>query len=369
MGSIQKRDKARWRARYRGPDGRERSRTFPRKTEAEKFLAGIETALARGEWLDPARGSMKVDEWARAWMPTLTDLRPTTRQRLAGIVELHVLPEFGHRKLSSLSNAEIREWAGRMTKTGKGATTVRKSVFALRRMLDAAIADRRLTFNAAQNVPLPAEKSTEQRFLSQAEVEALAEAIDPKYRAMVLLGAFGGLRWGEMAGLRRDRVDVLRSKITISETAVEVAGHVTFGEPKTPKSRRTVPIARTVMRELEQHLANNVGPEADALVFTAPQGGPMYRGTFARSVWKPATKSADLAGLRIHDLRHSFVAIMTAAGANPKEVSTWAGHSSVAFTLDRYGHLYDDHSDDVADRIDAMLASSRSASGNVRSLR
>jgi hypothetical protein len=56
-----------------------------------------------------------------------------------------------------------------------------------------------------------------------------------------------------------------------------------------------------------------------------------------------------LDGLRIHDLRHTYVSLMIAAGANPKEVSTWAGHSSVSFTLDRYGHLYDEHGDDVAD--------------------
>ena len=85
----------------------------------------------------------------------------------------------------------------------------------------------------------------------------------------------------------------------------------------------------------------------------------------------PATRAADLEGLRFHDLRHTYVSLLIRAGANPKEVSTWAGHSSVAFTLDRYGHLYDDADDTVSDRLDALLhrGSPRGApSGHVMTL-
>jgi integrase len=97
-------------------------------------------------------------------------------------------------------------------------------------------------------------------------------------------------------------------------------------------------------------------------------GNPLYRGTFWPSVWKPAVKKAGLEGLRVHDLRHTYVSLMIAAGANPKEVSTWAGHSSVSFTLDRYGHLYDEHGDDVADRLDALLSQAR-PSAEIRALK
>jgi integrase len=86
------------------------------------------------------------------------------------------------------------------------------------------------------------------------------------------------------------------------------------------------------------------------------------------SIWKPAAKKAGLDGLRIHDLRHTYMSLMIAAGANPKEVSTWAGHSSVSFTLDRYGHLYDEHGDDVADRLDTMLSQAR-PSAKIRTLK
>ncbi len=367
-GSVQRRGPGKWRARYRGPDHRERSRTFTRKSDAERFLAGIETSVARGEWLDPSRSTVRVGEWAEQWLTTRTDLRETSRARLVSIVRLHVVREFGDRRLSTIGNAEVRAWVGRMSANGMSAASVRKAVFALRSMLDAAVADRRLSVNPAQSVPLPVEQQTEQRFLSREQALTLADTIAPEYRALVLLGAFGGLRWGELAGLRRSRVDVLRSRVTVAETATQVGGTISFGEPKTVKSRRVVPIARSIMREVEQHLAEHVGPEPDALVFTAARGGPMFRMTFWRHVWAPALRRAELEGLRIHDLRHTFVAIMTAAGANPKEVSVWAGHSSVAFTLDRYGHLYDDHSDDVADRIDALLLTRRTPRAEVRSI-
>jgi integrase len=255
-----------------------------------------------------------------------------------------------------------------MTADGMSAAAVRKSVFALRSMLDAAVADQRLVVNPAANVPLPAEDAAEQRYLDQEQVLILADLIGSRYRALVLLGAFGGLRWGEMAGLRRSRVDVLRSRITVCETATDVGGKITFGLPKTKTSKRTIPLARSIMAEIEQHLGEYVAPGADALVFTSTSGGPLYRGTFWPSVWKPAVKKAGLDGLRVHDLRHSYVSLMVAAGVNPKEVSTWAGHSSVAFTLDRYGHLYEEHGDDAADRIDALLSQPR-PSADVRTLK
>jgi integrase len=197
-----------------------------------------------------------------------------------------------------------------------------------------------LVLNPAENVPLPAERMKPPRFLSQSEVDRLAAQMPEPYGAMVLVGAYAGLRWGEAAGLP---VDVLRSRIRVTSTAIEVRGHVTLGhEPKTRQSRRTVPVARWVMRQVEDHLARYVDPDPDALVFTAPRGGPLARPLFGRRVWHPAAKRAGLPGITFHGLRHSFVAILVAAGCNVREVSEWAGHNNVAFTLTRYGGLFED---------------------------
>jgi integrase len=109
------------------------------------------------------------------------------------------------------------------------------------------------------------------------------------------------------------------------------------------------------MRRREEHLAEYVGPESDALVFTASKGGPLFRSAFARHVWHPAVARAGLDGFTFHGLRHSFVAILVVAGCNVREVSEWAGHNSVAFTLTRYGGLFEDGSAEAVDRLEALL--------------
>lgn len=95
---------------------------------------------------------------------------------------------------------------------------------------------------------------------------------------------------------------------------------------------------------------------SDSLVFTASRGGPLFRSTFAWDVWRPAVTRAGLSGLTFHGLRHSFVAILVAAGCNVREVSEWAGHNSVAFTLTRYGGLFEAGPAEAVERLDALLS-------------
>jgi integrase len=133
----------------------------------------------------------------------------------------------------------------------------------------------------------------------------------------------------------------------------EVAGKLQIGPPKTRASRRTVGLPRAVVDALAEHLAPG-GQPAD-FVFTGPQGGPLRVAGFRYRMWRPATKQAGLEGLRIHDLRHTAVALWIAAGASPKEVAVRAGHSSVSFTLDRYGHLYPESDASLRDRLDTFF--------------
>jgi integrase len=209
-----------------------------------------------------------------------------------------------------------------------------------------------LAQSPCRRVPLPKVEREEMRFLTSAEVVTLAEAIQPRYRALVLVGAYGGLRIGELAGLRRGRVDLLRGTVQVAEIVVEVRGVLHIGPPKTRASRRTVGLPRFVVEELAAHVAEPGDPES--FVFTAPQGGPLRVTGFRARVWRPATRAAGLDGLRIHDLRHTAVALWIAAGANPKEVAARAGHASVSFTLDRYGHLYPEADTALRDRLDAL---------------
>ena len=360
----------RYKVRYRDHAGKAHSETKRRLVDAERRKAEIELDLSQGSWHDPRRGEVRLSAWAQEWVQTRHDLRLTTRARLEISLSSQVLPRFGSTPLVKITNAAVRTWVADMLAEGLSPATARKAVFALRQCLSAAMADNRLVMNPAVDVPLPSERLKPPRFLSQTEVDRLAAAMPDRYRALVLAGAYAGLRWGEAAGLTRRDVDVLRSRIRVRTTAVEVRGHVTLGqEPKTRRSKRSVPVARSVMRQLEEHLAAHVDPAPDALVFTAPRGGPLARSLFARRVWQSAVKRAGLSGVTFHGLRHSFVAILVAAGCNVREVSEWAGHNNVAFTLTRYGGLFEDGSDEAVDRLDALLGERSEGPGNVFQLR
>jgi integrase len=206
-----------------------------------------------------------------------------------------------------------------------------------------------------RRIPLPKVEQDEKRFLTPAEIARLASIIQPRFRALILVSAYGGLRIGELAGLRRGRVDTTRATVTVLEIATDVSGRLVFGPPKTRAARRTVSLPAPVADELEQHLASYAEPDPDALVFTATRGSALRATNFRRRIWSSAVGTAELDGLRIHDLRHTAVALWIAAGASPKEVARRAGHTSVKTVLDVYGHLYDEADVTLRERLEAMF--------------
>jgi integrase len=355
MGHVGKRirnGKVIYRVRYRAPDGRERSKNFRRKADAEKYLATIENAKLVGTWTDPAHGKVTLSAWLEAWWATAADLRPSTRARDRSYFDSLILPRFGTTPLAAIRQRDVQAWVADLSARGFAPATVVKAYQLLGRTMTAAVNADMLARSPCRAVRLPRVEREEMRFLTPAEVARLADVIDPRYRALVLVGAYGGLRMGELAGLRRRRVDLLRGALDVAEIVVEVRGRLYTGPPKTRAGRRTVGLPRVVMEELAEHL----GPvgDADAYVFTAGQGGVLRASNFRTKVWLPAVRAAGLAPLRPHDLRHTAVALWIAAGANPKEVTVRAGHTSVAFTLDRYGHLFEGHDAELRDRLDAM---------------
>jgi integrase len=245
-----------------------------RLVDAARRKAEIEVALAGGTWRDPRRGDMRLHGWVEQWLPTRHDLRATTWARLETTMQKQVLPRFGDAPLRAITNSGVRQWVTDLLASGLSAATTRKAVFALRQCLNAAMADNRLQFNPANAIPLPTERQKPARYLSQLEIERLVEETPRQYRALVLVGAYAGLRWGEAAGLRRRDIDPLRSRVHVIHTAVEVEGRATLdNEPKTARSKRSVLVARSIMRRLEAHLLEFVDGSADALVFTAPEAG------------------------------------------------------------------------------------------------
>jgi integrase len=360
MATIEKRmrnGRTTYRVRYRDPAGSQRSKVFARKADAQRFLNETETAKARGTWTDPALGRVLFRDWLGEWWATTTNLRGSTRERDESLLRRLALPRFGDAALAAISQRDVRAWVAELSARGLAPATVQKAYQLLGKVMGAAVDAGMLAQSPCRRVPLPKVEREEMRFLTPAQVAVLAEVIQPRYRALVLVGAYGGLRIGELAGLRRGRVDLLRGTVQVAEIVVEVRGVLHMGPPKTRASRRMVGLPRFVAEELAAHLAGHVDP--DVFVFTAPQGGPLRVHGFRARVWRPATRAAGLDGLRIHDLRHTAVALWIAAGANPKEVSARAGHSSVSFTLDRYGHLYPEADTALRDRLDALYGSAQ----------
>jgi integrase len=155
-------------------------------------------------------------------------------------MQKQVVPHFGSVPLNRITNAMVREWVSTLLGSGLSAATTRKAIFALRQCLAAAIADERIKINPASAVPLPTERQRPPRYLSQSEVERLVDQMPRQYRALVLVGAYAGLRWGEAAGLRRRDIDMLRPRIRVTSTAVQLRGRMTLDNM--PKRRaRNVP--------------------------------------------------------------------------------------------------------------------------------
>lgn len=370
MATLEKREQTpgriTYRVRWRAND-KQRSKSFKAHADARRFKAVLEGDLANGTYLDPSAGRITLLEFMETNADALlVDVpRISTRNRLAGIFKGHIVPRFGHLPLQSIDSQTVASWVKEMSLT-LNDSTIRKHVFALRRVLDLAVSYGLICSNVAVGVRLPAEPKHEQRYLAHSEAWTLAETIPAEFRAMVLLAVFGGFRFGEITALQRKHIKPETSQIEVRRTVVDLgASGVTFGPPKTATSIRTVTIPRSIMVELVKHMERYSGVGEDALVFTGLRGNVIRRSWFYRHYWLPTVERADLVGLRFHDLRHTFVSLWVSLGRNAKEVSRAAGHSSVAFTLDRYGHLYESDEAGLADELDAMLVSGRTMTANV----
>jgi integrase len=342
----------RWDVRYR-VGAREVSRTFRTRTDAISYRRQVEHDELRGVGYDPRGGRITLDEWWQRWWPSTVHLRASTRARDEGYYESRIKPTLGDLHLVKIDRETLRTWVSDLRAAGLAPATVGKAVQIVSKTLRAAVADGRLGRNPADGLELPRIEREEPRFLTPAEVVSLADAIDRGYRALVVLGAYTGLRLGEMLALRRSRVDLLHRRVEVVATLYELPSGLVENPPKTKAGQRAVPLPRVVVEALSEHLATHNGSPDDYL-FRAPEGGRVRASVWRRRVWAPAVKRAGLAPLRPHDLRHTAVAFWIAAGASPKEVAARAGHSSVVTVLDRYGHLLPGSGERVNEALDVM---------------
>src|SRR3954471_8664905 len=348
MASIKRRDDGSWRARYRDAAGEEHARHFGRKVDAQRWLDEVASTVVTGTYTDPALSRVTVGEWGRRWLDGHAALKPSTRGRYESLMRCHIEPRWGTTSIRAVNVADVESWLAEMTAKGLAASSVRQAYRVLSLILEHAVRAGRLPRNPAGGASLPKAQPKDKRFLSHAEVQALADAAGD-YRLVVEMLAFTGLRFGELAALRVGRVDLLRRRLEIAESVTEVNGATVFGTPKT-HHRRSVPIPRSLIDELAQVVAGRAPGE---LLFTSPEGGVLRVGNFRKRVFDRAALEAALPGLTPLELRHTAASLAVSAGANVKAVQRLLGHASAAMTLDVYSGLFDDDLDSVADRLDA----------------
>ena len=387
MASVERRtrnDRTRWYVRYRDPGGEQRTKTFDRRIDAERYLTTIESSKLTGAYVDPARSRVTTGEWSDRWLAGQAHLKPTTRKRYAGIVRKHIWPRWGTTRLADVTHADVQTW---VTKLSRGAepATVRKIHRVLSLILALAVRDGRLIRNPAADIKLPRPQSLEQRYLTHEQVHELAlaaagpaypskhrrldERQNDQYRLIVLFLAYTGVRFGEMAALRVRRIDFLRRRAMIAESVTLVGANQVWGTPK-GHEKREVPIPRFLVDQLAQHVR---GKAPDDLVFAGVRGGGALRNPiFRHAAFDRAAEAIGISGLHPHELRHTAASLAIAEGADVKVVQRMLGHKSATMTLDQYGHLFDDRLDDVADRLnaaaDAYVVSNSQPRDNVRAL-
>jgi integrase len=341
VGHLRRAPSGNWRAAYRTPEGRERTRTFRTKREARAFLAQVEGDKTRGLYVDPAGAQLRFRELADRWWAA-REVELTTAAANRSRLDKHVLPMWGEWPIGRIEHLDVQAWVTRLSRR-LAPETVASCHGLLSAILATAVRSRKLGANPCDGVRLPPRRRTADAGVTITREQLLGQvlpAVPRRYRAMVATAAGAGLRWGECVGLRRRSIDLLRRELQVVEVAVEVAGRVTCKSyPKSKASRRRVPLPDFVIEALAEHLAA-FPAELDELVFRNERGGPLLRANFRQRVWLPAlARSGLIERPKFHDLRHCYATWLISDGVPVNVVQAVMGHEQASTTLNRYTHV------------------------------
>lgn len=354
FGRIRKLSSGRYQARYPGPDGVDRPApfTFATKKEADRWLTLKESEITREGWWDPHAGDVEFAEYAEEWMEQ-RPLTPKTALTYEGLLRLHLNPAFGTMLIKDITEADVRKWRASRLRAKKGRGQVPKAYRLLRAVLNTAVEDKLIRENPCRIKGAGDEDSDERPVLSVEEVFKLADAINPRYRALVLLAAFGSLRWGELAGLRRKNLDLDKRTVTVRTTIVD-AGSLVEGDTKSRAGRRTVLLPALIVDDLRRHLDEYSAPGKEGFVFVGVRGNQLRRSNFSK-YWADACDDAGVQRIHLHDLRHTGNTYAAEAGASLRELMNRMGHSTTRAAL-IYLHARDERAQELADRIGERAA-------------
>lgn len=390
--------KTRYLASYRDDAGKEQSRSFDRKADAERWLTERRREKQLGElYVDEKARRQTFGEYAERWL-SLRDHRGETARSYETVFRLHILPTFASRPLRQIRPADVQDWILELAKDHSPAS-VKTYFVKLLGVFRSALDDELITRNPCRNVTLPKARTSRLTIPTVDEVHAMAEAVGPRFRAMVYLAATAGLRYSEVRGLTPNRIDWLARppRVTVDRQldphpGAGFAGRdISWAEPKSHASNRVVPLPALAVEELSIHL-RRYPALPDALVFTMESGRPVTH--FLDRILRENTAQCEAIAARtidrcrrraqpgrrvcgihlgddadrpclappfrpelvFHDLRHFYASALINQGRSPVEVAHRMGHASVQTTLNTYGHLWPDHEEMTASAIDAVFA-------------
>ncbi|GAA4862288.1 tyrosine-type recombinase/integrase [Actinomycetospora straminea] len=400
--SIHRTPEGTYRAKWRDPSNRQRSKNFTTRREAKTFLAEQETAKARGQYVDPQAGRLRFAVHAQAWLDSRNS-EATTQARDASIMRTHVLPQWEHWQLAKIDHLSVQRWVTQLAGR-RSPATVAEAYRLTSSVLRSAVRNRLIAFNPCEEVRLPQRRKHDHddRVIAKEDLsELLLPAVPERYRAFVATAAWAGLRWGEIAGLRMDALDLHRRRLRVVRVVVEVSGTTAFKPyPKSGAGRRTVPLPEWLTTMIGDHTAR-FGVGDHGLVFPNAVGKPLRRTLFRSRVWRPALVRAGLLGqvaeidghkfeahwtdedgesvvqvcgsydeavkvaareagaaLRFHDLRHSYATWLVDDGVPPNMVQRVMGHENVTTTLQLYTRRTEHH-DRILDALGGGQAPAR----------
>ena len=337
FGAIRRLPSARYQASFVGPDTVRHTAptTFETREDAEAWLVDRrrEIADAGAEWMPPAvrkrARPVTFREYATGWLAG-RPLKPRTRDLYDGLLTNHLLPTFGDTPLPTITVAEVRRWHANLD-TGP---TAKANAYGLLRSIMGDALDEELIARSPVRIKGAGNKrrARELRVLTIPQLNALADAIPARYRALVLLGAWCGLRFGELAALRRSDLDLKNGIVHVRHAVTARKGEAYESAPKAD-SRRAVTIPPHIVPALRDHLREHAARGGDGLVFPPRDGRGFLALSTLHRVFDRAKVKAGRPDVRVHDLRH-FGAIQAArAGATLGELQQRLGHRSAAAAL------------------------------------
>lgn len=322
-----------------------RGTTHPQPTEAAARRA-LNEERGKSSSGKPRRGGETVAAFLERWLADVVTVRRRERTLVGyrSIVDHHLVPAFGDREVRALTRREVQAWVAR----SEGAPlSIRHRVDCLRAALAWAVKWGLIDTNPATGLDLPAVRRPTIRAMTDEQAEAIIAATAEAWHGpIVALALYTGLRQGELLGLRWEDVDLKRERLTVTHSLSRLPGRhglrYVLTEPKSAKSRRTVPLipdAVEVLRTLQREQLTGTG-SWKGLVFSRrdrPVDGPSLTRDFQASL-----EAAEVPTMRFHDLRHGTGSLLLSKGVPMAVVSDILGHSSITVTVDIYGHLTED---------------------------